>query len=332
MTLGSISVVDQDNMGSELKLKSVVPVSSPAEQIESVIDQVKEGFELIAEINAEAEEEQIEDTQDKQEDAIEEVMEEANDEAADIIEDEDDASEAAEEVEEVMEDAADAIADINKDHDREVSKIAKTTFVAEITNETVKDKILREIVGAASAGEDVNKVIAQQHLPFDVQTPFIVNDKEGADMKLDRIVCRSGDCVGNIKKDPEFDSFLGKVLNNFEEYKRQPEFASSDYYYNEADYLPTAPQRLEAIGAPARPGAVSLPGEVAPVVATKRIEAMQDRRYRDQIPAGFDFDRTIPYQQFDPAFSYKPEYTGHGLDLTGLSLERGDMGTMYEGF
>ena len=103
MTLGSISVVDQDNMGSELKLKSVVPVSSPAEQIESVIDQVKEGFELIAEINAEAEEEQIEDTQDKQEDAIEEVMEEANDEAADIIEDEDDASEAAEEVEEVME-------------------------------------------------------------------------------------------------------------------------------------------------------------------------------------------------------------------------------------
>jgi len=262
VTLGSISVVDQDNMGSELKLKSVVPVSSPAEQIESVIDQVKEGFELIAEINAEAEEEQIEDTQDKQEDAINEVMEEANDEAADIIEDEDDASEAAEEVEEVMEDAADAIADINKGHDREVSKIAKTTFVAEITNETVKDKILREIVGAASAGEDVNKVIARQHLPFDVQTPFIVNDKEGADMKLDRIVCRSGDCVGNIKKDPEFDSFLGEVLDNFEAYKltRPVPRRGGPERHPSHPGRPDGPDRPDGLDRPGRPGRPDGPG------------------------------------------------------------------------
>jgi hypothetical protein len=87
-------------------------------------------------------------------------MDDANEEAAEIIEEESDAGEAAEEVVEVMEEAADEIKDINEDHDGAVSTIAKTTFVAEITNDTVKDKILRDIVGAASEGLDVNKVIA----------------------------------------------------------------------------------------------------------------------------------------------------------------------------
>ena len=157
---GMIQVVDADNIDSmeqaRLKLDSIFPVMTPAEQIESVVNQVKEGFSKIATINAEAEKEQIDDVQEEQDEEIEEVMDEAKEEAAEIIEEEDDASEAAEEVEEVMEDAADEILEINKEHDEEVATISKTSFVAEITNDTVKDKILREIVEAASKGEDIN--------------------------------------------------------------------------------------------------------------------------------------------------------------------------------
>ena len=142
-------------------------------------------------------------------------MDDANEEAAEIIEEESDADEAAEEVEEVMDEAADEIKEVNEDHDEKVSAIAKTTFVAEITNDTVKDKILRDIVDAAEDGFDVNDVIAEQHLPFNVQTPSIVDDDEPAEEKIKRIVCRNGDCVGDIKRDPEFDSFLESVLGKF---------------------------------------------------------------------------------------------------------------------
>ena len=172
VTQGAISVVDKDNIGDidhdAFEIPDALPVKTPAEQIESVIEQVKEGFELIAEINDEAEKKQIKKAQRKQKKEIDEVMDDANDEAAEIIEEESDADDAAEEVEEVMEDAADDIEDINADHDEKVATIAKTTFVADITNDTVKDKILREIVDAAELGLDVNKVIKEQHLPFDV--------------------------------------------------------------------------------------------------------------------------------------------------------------------
>jgi hypothetical protein len=201
--LGAISVVDKDNIADIdekiFEVADIIPVKSPAEQIASVIDQVKEGFELIAEINTEAEKKQVKKAQRKQRKAIDVIMDDANDEAAEIIEEESDADDAAEEVEEVMDEAADEIKDVNEDHDEKVGAIAKTTFVAEITNDTVKDKILRDIVDAAEDGFDVNDVIAEQHLPFNVQAPLVVDDAEPADAKLDRIVCRSGDCVTDIK-------------------------------------------------------------------------------------------------------------------------------------
>mmetsp|Transcript_6889 Transcript_6889/g.9526 ORF Transcript_6889/g.9526 Transcript_6889/m.9526 type:complete len:103 (+) Transcript_6889:29-337(+) len=59
VTRGSISVVDDDNLPdideAMLELTLVKAVDSPAEQIESVLGQVVEGFGLIREINAEAE-------------------------------------------------------------------------------------------------------------------------------------------------------------------------------------------------------------------------------------------------------------------------------------
>ena len=336
VTQGAISVVDKDNIADidskVLDIASVVPVKSPAEQIESVIEQVKEGFELIQDINAEAEKKQIKKAQRKQKKAIDEVMEDANDEAAEIIEEESDAEEAAEEVEEVMDEAADEIEEINADHDENVATIAKTTFVAEITNDTVKDKILREIVGAAEIGEDVNEVIAEQHLPFNVQAPLIVADDETADAKLDRIVCRSGDCVGDIKQDPEFDSFLGQVLDNFEAFKAAPEFADADFYYDESEYLPETPERPEPIGAPERPDPIDRPKQPEPVQGTRGIEAKREPRFKNP-GADLDVDRSFDRSGFRPGFSYKPEYTGHGIDLSGLRLEDQAYGrNLYGGF
>jgi len=254
VTQGAISVVDKDNIGDidhdAFEIPDALPVKTPAEQIESVIEQVKEGFELIAEINDEAEKKQIKKAQRKQKKEIDGVMDDANDEAKEIIEEESDAEDAAEEVQEVMEDAADEIQDINADHDKNVATIAKTTFVADITNDTVKDKILREIVDAAELGLDVNKVIKEQHLPFNVQAPLLQDENETPEQKLDRIVCRSGDCLNDIKQDPEFDSFIGQVLKNFDDYKTAPEFASGDFYFDEKEYLPEEPEVPEPMTGP----------------------------------------------------------------------------------
>ena len=219
---GAISVVDKEDLKIDdivdndlLDIPDVMPVESVTEQIESVIDQVKEGFNLINDINDKAEEKQIEKAQKKQKKEIDEVMEEANEKAAEIIESESDSDTAVEEVKEVMDDAKDEIEEINEEHDKKVSKIAKTTFVADITNDTVKDKIINEIVEATKVGIDLADIIEQQDLPFDVKAPEIVIDDEAPEEKLNRIVCRNGKCVGAIKKDIEFDGFLKSVIGQF---------------------------------------------------------------------------------------------------------------------
>mmetsp|Transcript_32553 Transcript_32553/g.40342 ORF Transcript_32553/g.40342 Transcript_32553/m.40342 type:complete len:220 (-) Transcript_32553:220-879(-) len=177
-------------------------------------------------------------------------MEDANDDAGDIIEDEDDASEAAEEVEEVMEDATDAIGDINKDHDSEILKIAKTSFMAELTNDTVMDKVLKDIKVGTEFGADVNDVISEQKLPFNVQTPPLRGDMEPAKDKLDRIVCRNGSCVQGVKKDPEFSSFLEGMLGTISTLMKtdQPDAPLRPSAFSapqevEARYRPAGPQR-----------------------------------------------------------------------------------------
>ena len=142
-------------------------------------------------------------------------MEEANEEAAEIISEESDSDTAAEEVEEVMDEAKDEIEEINEDHDKKVSKIAKTTFVADITNDTVKDKIINEIVEASKVGIGLEDIIEAQDLPFDVKAPEIVIDDEAPEEKLNRIVCRNGKCIGEIKRDIEFDGFLKSVMGQF---------------------------------------------------------------------------------------------------------------------
>ena len=70
VTKGSISVVDKDTIGDlddgSVEISDALPVESRVEQVESVICQVEEGLELIAEINEKAEKKQIKKVQKQQ--------------------------------------------------------------------------------------------------------------------------------------------------------------------------------------------------------------------------------------------------------------------------
>ena len=209
---------DSDILAEEIK--DIAPaVEDKEEQVLAVIEQIEAGFDKIADLNKEIEEEQLEEIYEEQEEEIEEILEEAEEAAAEIIAEESDEDEAAEEIEEVLEEAADEIAEVNVEQDAKVAEAAKTAFVAEITNDAIRETILKDIMGVIDIGNDINDLIKEQNLPFGVQTPLIKGDDETAEEKLDRIVCRSGDCVDDIKKDPEFDGFLSGVLSNFSDFR-----------------------------------------------------------------------------------------------------------------
>jgi len=113
-----------------------------------------------------------------------------------------------------MEDAAKAISEINVEHDANIAEAAKTALVAGISNDSVKETLLSEVMGLVGIGSNVGDWVEHQGLPFSVQAPPVVLAGEPSEDKLDRIVARSGDgdIVATIKKDPEFNSFLDGVL------------------------------------------------------------------------------------------------------------------------
>jgi hypothetical protein len=242
--IGAITVIDgeDDFFGEDdIDFDFVVPVYSEGEQVAAVIDQIEGGFEKIDAINMEVEAEQMDDLLKEQQDEIEAILEDAEDEAAEVIEEYSDASSAAEEVEELIEEAAELIYAVNIDHDIKVAEAAKTSIVAEITNDTIKDKLMEDVVDFVSLGADINDIVAEQNLPFKVQTPSLIDDSEAAESKLDRIVCRSGECVDDIKKDPEFDSFLSGVLSNFEAHGEGRDFGAG--HFGRVGSRPTGPTR-----------------------------------------------------------------------------------------
>jgi len=105
------------------------------------------------------------------------------------------------------------MAEVQQEHDKELVAAAKTALVAEVTNDAVKGTLLDEVMGLVGTQEaSLNDWITKQELPFDIQSPPMIDDTEPAELKLERIVCRSGDCVDEFKKDPEFDDFLAGVI------------------------------------------------------------------------------------------------------------------------
>jgi len=156
----------------------------------------------------------LEVAHEQQQDIIEEILADAEDKAGEAISSYSEQSELEDEIEEIFDSAARKIQEVNYEHDVQVAEAAKTAFVAEITNDTIKESLMEEVNVKVSEGVDVNVVIAAHDLPFNVQTPPTVDDDELAEDKLERIVARSGKGVADMKKDPEFNNFLRSAMFN----------------------------------------------------------------------------------------------------------------------
>lgn len=252
-------------------------------------------------------------------------MEEAEEDAAEIIEDESDQEEAAEEVEEVLEDAAEEIAEVNEDHDVDVADAAKTAFVAEITNEAIKDTIVSDVVSAVKSGEGLADAIDDQHLPFDVQLPEINELAAELETKSEDITA--------IKRDPKFDQFLEGVLSTFQGMRDTPDIVDPSRYYNADDFRPQAVERPSrpdyATGAfyrsaaeEARPATPDVPERLAPV------QVHLDSRGSGQFRSDFIDDSQFTFDRFNRAdaqfgqnrVAFKPNFEGPG-DFGSLNID-----------
>ena len=315
---GDICIACGDDFDLPKEALDIGPVKDELGQIASVLEQIEVGFGAIADYNEEVEEVQLEDAQEEQQEEIEEIMEEAEEEAAEIIEEESDEEEAAEEVEEVLEDAADDIIEVNEDHDKDVADAAKTAFVAEITNEAIKDTIVGDVLAAVKDGEDLADAVEEQHLPFDVQLPEI--DELAAELEV------KTEDIQAIKRDPKFDQFLESVLSNFAGLRDTPDIVDPERYYKEEDFRPQAVERpsrpeyaqgefYRSAAEEARPQTPSVPEQLEPVnihldsrgTGKFRGDVIGDQVFIDQVDR---FDRSGA--GFRQQVSYRPEFGGPG--------------------
>lgn len=98
------------------------------------------------------------------------------------------------------------INEANKEHDDEVVAISKQHAVSDVFNEAAKQNLIRDIYDAEAAGVEIDQILADAKLPFDIDTlkphpkPELEEGTlEDAKDTLDRIVCRNGDCFEAIK-------------------------------------------------------------------------------------------------------------------------------------
>ena len=212
------AVPKMPKMQLDAKIEAIDKGEAPT-PLFTMVESIKDGFETLDMHNDLAEVMNLEKLQEEQNSMIQDIIEEANEEAADIIEDESDTSDAASEVEEVNEDLEDDIEDINRDHDKSVAKIAKKSVAAKLTNDTIKNDVIEEVVDLALSNasvESVEKVIEEASLPFDVATPGKkVEKKEQPNNTLKRMVCRNGECLMTLKEDPEFNGYLEGIIGGF---------------------------------------------------------------------------------------------------------------------
>ena len=103
----------------------------------------------------------------------------------------------------------------------------------------------------------MSSLVQGAELPFDVDTDLKPDDV------LERIEKREGEDIDAIKNDEEFDVFLARILQQFEESKEKPDSPESpenDFDTPESPYTPTAPEseqspdRDEFVHEPENPG------------------------------------------------------------------------------
>ena len=112
------------------------------------------------------------------------------------------------------------IVEANKIHDEQITKITEKKVEAATTNAAVKKEVLFDILKADAAGEDVEQVVEDAHLPFEVtieEEPSIELNNADAAKTLNRIVKRNQNTDPEVvKEDPEFDRFLSQVIDGFQ--------------------------------------------------------------------------------------------------------------------
>ncbi len=219
-TIPSMKAVPKmPKMQLDAQLAAVDKGEAPTTPLFTMVESIEDGFDTLDAHNDLAEEMSLDKLQEEQQKMIEEIIEEANEEAAKIISDESDTSDAASEVEEVNEELEEDIVEVNRDHDKDVSKIAKKSVTAKLTNDTIKNDVIEEVVSLALDNAPVaavEKVIEEAALPFEVATPGKkVEDPETPNNTLKRMVCRNGECLMTLKEDPEFDGYLEGIIGGF---------------------------------------------------------------------------------------------------------------------
>lgn len=96
-----------------------------------------------------------------------------------------------------------------------MAEVIEVHEVAQKSNDEVQYDIVEDIYVTAETGGDLDGLIEQAKLPFEVEVPSIDKTED----KLERIVLRSGTELGAIKEDPEFNDFLGRVIDELKDVK-----------------------------------------------------------------------------------------------------------------
>ena len=212
-------VEDHVEHAEEAEDENVAPIVLTKEALTAeVIKEINDGFDEIEKQNEEVVAEAIADTQEEAKEEIEAIVDEAHEEAVEMLTGEDAAEHTVADLAEVYEEKGEEINEAVQTHDRIVAKIAKKKADSKISNEDIKKNILFDILHTEAEGGDVQGVVENAHLPFAVNAFEHFGNNLGAapGEKLNRILCRNGDCSPEtVKADPEFDSFLNQVLANF---------------------------------------------------------------------------------------------------------------------
>ena len=209
---GQIKVVEEDTI--ELDILKPLTVPDEVAQIETVLEQISAGFEEIESINFEVEVDEVADKQDQLKDEVDEILEEADAEISEVVEEESDEDDAKDDIDDIIDDAGDMIEELNLEHDIDMMSAAQTSLITTLTNQAAEDAVKDDIIAGLEDGEDLESVVKQQELPFEVEVIPIKKEVKAKKPKetLRRMVCRNGECKESIKEDPEFDSFLGGLI------------------------------------------------------------------------------------------------------------------------
>lgn len=133
-------------------------------------------------------------------------MDKIEDEADDILSDESDEDEAAEEVVDALKGGEKKIKKVNKKHDEVIIDTTRAALVADIQNDVAKASKVEELLTTLKDGKPIEEEIESLKLPFELEVPTLIEED---DIDIDtKLLCRDGKCVERLEMEPSLDSFV----------------------------------------------------------------------------------------------------------------------------